>query len=85
MSSARIYNGKNYTLENMQHTGQSLNTLSMQGPGKKWEHYELNKNGKPLIKPMHVQRGDFVQIISGSDKGKTGKIIKVESQHRKPA
>ncbi|DBA96901.1 hypothetical protein WJX82_000283 [Trebouxia sp. C0006] len=44
------------------------------GPGKKWEHYELNKNGKPLRVPMHVQRGDLVQIISGAEKGKTGTI-----------
>ena len=49
----------------------------MQGPGKKWEHYDLNKNGKPIRLPMHVQRGDMVQIISGAEKGKTGKITTV--------
>ncbi|KAL0024992.1 hypothetical protein WJX77_009656 [Trebouxia sp. C0004] len=47
------------------------------GPGKKWEHYELNKNGKPLRVPMHVQRGDWVQIISGAEKGKTGTITNI--------
>ena len=52
----------------------------MQGPGKKWEHYDLNKNGKPVRLPMHVQRGDMVQIISGAEKGKTGKITNVKIQ-----
>lgn len=54
-----------------------LTTSVMQGPGKKWEHYDLNKNGKPIRLPMHVQRGDMVQIISGAEKGKTGKITNV--------
>ena len=49
----------------------------LQGPGKKWEHYDLNKNGKPLRLPMHVQRGDLVQIISGAEKGKTGTVSNV--------
>ena len=53
----------------------------MQGPGKKWEHYELNKNGKPLRVPMHVQKGDLVQIISGAEKGKTGTITNVRPLH----
>ena len=56
--------------------------LFMQGPGKKWEHYELNKNGKPLRVPMHVQRGDLVQIISGAEKGKTGTITNVRHLHK---
>ncbi|KAL3138671.1 Plastid ribosomal protein L24, variant 2 [Trebouxia sp. C0010 RCD-2024] len=47
------------------------------GPGKKWEHYDLTKNGKPVRLPMHVQRGDMVQVISGAQKGKTGKITTV--------
>lgn len=54
-----------------------LTTIALQGPGKKWEHYDLNKNGKPIRLPMHVQRGDMVQIISGAEKGKTGKITNV--------
>lgn len=54
-----------------------LTTIILQGPGKKWEHYNLNKNGKPIRLPMHVQRGDMVQIISGAEKGKTGKITNV--------
>lgn len=49
----------------------------MQGPGKKWEHYKLNKNGKPIRLPMHVRTGDFVQVIAGAEKGKTGEILKV--------
>jgi len=48
-----------------------------QGPGKKWEHYELTANGKPVRIPMHVKKGDTVQIISGDDKGKVGEIAKV--------
>jgi len=32
---------------------------------------------KNLRKKMHVKLGDEVKIISGSDKGKTGTIIKV--------
>ena len=51
----------------------------LQGPGKKWEHYKLTKNGKPLRAPMHVQLGDLVQIIAGAEKGKTGKITNVWS------
>ena len=33
-------------------------------------------NGKRAFK-MHVKRGDTVQIISGSEKGKVGEIIRV--------
>jgi len=53
-----------------------------QGPGKKWEHYELTANGKPMRIPMHVKKGDTVQIISGDDKGKVGEIAKVQLQWR---
>ena len=49
----------------------------MQGPGKKWEHYELTANGKPVRQTMHVKKGDTVQIIAGADKGKVGTIAKV--------
>lgn len=37
----------------------------LQGPGKKWEHYELNKNGKPVRHHMHVKAGDLVQVGRG--------------------
>ncbi|KAK9808800.1 hypothetical protein WJX72_003920 [[Myrmecia] bisecta] len=47
------------------------------GPGKRWEHYELNKNHNVVRKPMHVKKGDTVQVIAGSDKGKVGEIEKV--------
>ena len=57
--------------------GVHLPASRMQGPGKKWEHYELTANGKPLRIPMHVKKGDTVQIISGDDKGKVGEIAKV--------
>ncbi|KAL6782195.1 PRPL24 [Auxenochlorella protothecoides x Auxenochlorella symbiontica] len=50
------------------------------GPGKKWEHYELNDNGKPLRIPMHVKTGDVVQVIAGDDRGKVGKIVKVHTK-----
>ena len=32
---------------------------------------------------MHVKKGDIVQILSGDDKGKTGKIVKVFSHENK--
>lgn len=47
------------------------------GPGKNWESYELTKNGKPVRKPLHVKTGDLVVVTAGNDKGKTGKIVKV--------
>ncbi len=49
----------------------------LQGPGKKWESYELTKNGKPVRIPMHVKKGDTVVVITGKDKGKVGEISKV--------
>lgn len=52
-------------------------TAGIIGPGKKWEHYPLNKNGKPIKVPMHIKKGDTVQIIAGKDKGKVGKISDV--------
>lgn len=53
------------------------------GPGKKWEHYELNQNGKPVRKPMHVKTGDRVVVVAGDDKGKVGTIAKVFTKTRK--
>jgi large subunit ribosomal protein L24 len=47
------------------------------GPGKKWEHYKLNKKGKPIVEPLHVKTGDTVVVIAGEDRGKTGKVTKV--------
>lgn len=32
------------------------------GGGKKWEHYELSANGKPLRIKVHVRKGDTVQV-----------------------
>lgn len=49
----------------------------LQGPLKKWEHYKLTANGKPVRLPMPMKTGDTVKIIAGSDKGKVGKITKV--------
>ena len=51
--------------------------LPLQGPGKKWEHYDLTANGKPVRHKLHVRKGDTVQVIAGSDKGKVGKITSV--------
>ena len=48
------------------------------GWGKKWEHYELNKNGKPIRFSMHVKKGDTVVVITGKDKGKVSTITKVQ-------
>nr|YP_010196411.1 ribosomal protein L24 [Gracilaria cearensis]UAD83808.1 ribosomal protein L24 [Gracilaria cearensis] len=38
---------------------------------------------KKAIRKTHVKRGDTVQIISGREKGKIGKIIKVLPKHNK--
>ena len=51
--------------------------MLLQGPGKKWESYDLNKNGKPVQIPMHVKTGDTVVVIAGRDKGKVGEVSKV--------
>lgn len=34
----------------------------LQGPGKRWEHYELTANHKPVRIPMHVKAGDTVKV-----------------------
>ncbi|KAJ9517194.1 hypothetical protein QJQ45_009049 [Haematococcus lacustris] len=47
------------------------------GGGRKWEHLEVNQNGKVERLKLHVKKGDFVQVIAGKDKGKTGTITKV--------
>jgi large subunit ribosomal protein L24 len=47
---------------------------------KKWQkrkQIKLTKNGKPLLLPMHVKKGDKVVVIAGNDKGKVGKVKKV--------
>lgn len=51
-----------------------------QGPGKKWEHYPLNDNGKVERVAMHIRAGDLVKVIAGSDKGTIGKITKVNAK-----
>jgi large subunit ribosomal protein L24 len=33
-------------------------------------------NTSPTRSPMHVKKGDTVQIIAGSDKGKVGEVLK---------
>ncbi|KAL4450652.1 hypothetical protein ABPG77_001008 [Micractinium sp. CCAP 211/92] len=50
------------------------------GPGKKWEHMELNANGKPQRVSMHVRLGDTVKVIAGGDKGKVGTIQAVDTK-----
>ena len=51
-----------------------------QGPGKKWEHYTLTPNGKPVRIKMHIKSGDLVKVIAGKDKGKVGKIVTVNTK-----
>jgi ribosomal protein L24 len=51
-----------------------------QGPGKKWESYDLTANGKAVRIKMHIKKGDTVKVIAGSDKGKVGKIAKVNTK-----
>lgn len=48
-----------------------------QGPGKDWEHQPLTSKGKPVLLDLHVKTGDTVKVIAGADKGKVGKITKV--------
>jgi large subunit ribosomal protein L24 len=52
-------------------------TAGIIGPGKKWSHLPLSKNGVPKIKKMSVKKGDYVLVITGSDKGKTGEVSDV--------
>lgn len=56
-----------------------LANCGSQGPGKKWEHYETNDNGKVVRFKIHVKKGDTVQCIAGVDKGKVGVVQKVRS------
>lgn len=51
--------------------------LAKFGGGKKWEHTEVNKNGKPVKVKMHVKKGDLVQVIAGKDKGTVAEIERV--------
>jgi len=37
----------------------------------------LTKNKKPVLLDLHVKSGDVVKVITGADKGKVGKITKV--------
>lgn len=32
------------------------------GGGRKWKHIETNDNGNPVKVPMHVKKGDLVQV-----------------------
>lgn len=41
------------------------------------------KKQKPKFHKMHVKTGDTVQVISGSDKGKVGEVIKALPQESK--
>ncbi|KAL4433676.1 hypothetical protein ABPG75_000117 [Micractinium tetrahymenae] len=50
------------------------------GPGKKWEHMDLNANGKPQRVPMHVRLGDTVKVIAGGDKGKVGTVQALDTK-----
>lgn len=56
---------------------QTPRAVGMQGPGKKWEHLETNHNSKVVRQPIHVRKGDTVQVIAGKDKGKIGEISQV--------
>ncbi|PSC74367.1 50S ribosomal L24 [Micractinium conductrix] len=51
------------------------------GPGKKWEHMDLNANGKPQRFQMHIRLGDTVKVIAGSDKGTVGTIVALNTKH----
>merc|ERR1712023_579424 len=49
----------------------------MIGPGKRWEHIPLTRNGKPIRQRMHVKKGDTVVIVSGDDKGEVSNVMSV--------
>ena len=44
---------------------------------KKWKTTPVKDNGLPILVPMHVKKGDTVQVISGDDKGKVGEVLQV--------
>merc|ERR1711907_137986 len=50
------------------------------GPGKRWNHLPLSRNGKPLRKAMHVKNGDLVRVIVGDDSGTVGEVLSVYSK-----
>lgn len=52
-------------------------TAGIIGPGKRWEHYPTNDNGKVIRPKLHIRKGDTVQVIAGKDKGKVGKVTDV--------
>ena len=58
----------------------STDTPWLQGPGKKWEHYELNQNKNVVRIPMHVKKGDTVQVIAGYEKGQVGEVKEVSDE-----
>ncbi|MEM6299644.1 MAG: 50S ribosomal protein L24, partial [Bacteroidota bacterium] len=37
-----------------------------------------SKNTKPVKKKLHVRTGDFVKVIAGNEKGKSGEILSVD-------
>jgi len=45
----------------------------------------VNKKGNVLVSPMHVRKGDTVQVIAGKDKGKVGEVTKARAQRPLPA
>merc|ERR1719335_1999174 len=55
----------------------SIVTAGMIGPGKRWEHIPLRRNGKPIKQQMHVTTGDTVVVIAGDDKGQVGDVLAV--------
>ena len=38
-----------------------------------------------MIKKLHIKKGDEVIVISGDDKGKTGKVVEVSPKEGKEA
>ncbi|PNG99954.1 50S ribosomal protein L24, chloroplastic [Tetrabaena socialis] len=59
------------------HVVAAYGDLPKVGGGRKWEHLEIGPGGKALRVPMHIKKGDTVQVIAGKDKGKVGTIVKV--------
>lgn len=59
------------------HVVASRGKLPNVGGGRKWKHVEVNENGNPVKVPMHIKKGDLVQVVAGDDKGKTGTVTRV--------
>lgn len=47
------------------------------GGGRKWEHLDVNENGKVERPKLHVKKGDFVQVelVGQKEQGWGGEVV----------